>query len=437
MTMSVRSKITFSKYDKLQITVFNANVQSTGEFTHRELEDRMEDINSGLTSDLTKTAYTDLVKLGIFIDNQQNFFMDIYNVSAIQSRYFGAHNNEWYDILNSTIDYELIKKTENIPEMRFANVAVVFIEDPYFAGKIWIGTDRDIIQFSINISGDLVQENVLSPDSTGVSFIRDIFIFNGDEVYVVATDLSNKSHLYKTVNFGLTWSDEQVINLPDQIYSFRIINGVQVALTEEGVFYNDNSFRTWFPADVVPSDILGESSPALAAFRQRMLNIELSTFIVTESDRWFYISGTGVEFFVVGRLINNDATVVNKMKVFKGLTWVATDRGLYHDGSSLLSDSVDFTLQVDMEDTATASAAIEVNDIDHGENALYCGASNGKIYRYFDNGSGQEWRRYQVPDFGSIHRIILEEKNNNDYMLVISYNQLKVIDVTPTTGVFG
>lgn len=436
-TPADRAKYTFSKYDKMLITVFNANVQNTGEFIHHELEDNMENVNTGLTSNLAKTAYTDLMKLGIFIDNQQNFFMDIYNVHNIQSKYYGAHTNNWYDVLNSTIDYELLLKTYNEPEMRFVNVAVMFLSDPYFTGRIWIGTDKNIVQCSISSSGELITENILSPDSHNTSFIKDIFVYNGDEVYVVANDQRNKSHLYKTINFGYLWTKEEAFNLPDQIYSFRILNGVKVVLTEEGVFYCDNNFGTWYPADVVTSDVLGEESLSLPAFRERMFNMSLSTSLVVESNRWFYVSGSGIEFFSVGRLTNNDATVVNKIVVFKGLTWVATDRGLYHDANSLLSDSAQFTLQVGMEDTATTSAAIEVNDIVYGTNALYCCASNGKIYRCLDAGSGQQWLRYKVPDFDTIHHIVLEERSDKHYLLVNSYNQLRVVDVTPGSGVFG
>ena len=76
--------------------------------------------------------------------------------------------------------------------------------------------------------------------------------------------------------------------------------------------------------------------------------------------------------------------MVNKVLRFKNLTYVATDRGLYNDGNSILSDNVQFGLETEMEDTASESVALQINDIVAGVDAIYCGSDSGVIYRFYD-----------------------------------------------------
>ncbi|KKM70614.1 hypothetical protein LCGC14_1438980, partial [marine sediment metagenome] len=438
-----RLEYVFNKYDKMLITVFNANVSNTGEFTHRGLEDEAESVNTGLSSHLTRAHYTNLIKAGIFLETNHHFLFDLYNVSNIQSKFYAAHTNDWYDILNSTIDYNLLIKVDNSPEPQYANTTHIFVDDPYFAGKLWIGTNNDIIQYKFNDNNELEIEDIIRPGGGfNALLVWDIFVTNSNAVYVVAEEhKTSKGHIFRTYNFGVTWEDLDTINLPDEIYSFKIVNGTFVAGTKEGLFYSDNDFGTWYPGDVVLSEHLPDDSPSLAAFRDRIRNLDFSTFMVVESDRWFYSSGSGIEFFSLGRIINNSCTVVNKVFRFKNLTWVGTDRGLYDDGNSLLSNSVQFGLATDLEVDTSTSASTPINDITSWGDALYACSDNGKIYRYWDedpnDNVGNEWKRYKVPDFGAIQKITPAQLGDTQFLIVISYNKIKSIDVTPTTGVFG
>lgn len=434
-----RAKFSFSKYDDLQITILNSNISGTGEYTHRELEDEMEYVNSGLTSDLTKNHYGNMIRMGIFLEGQNHFMFDVYNSSNIQSRYYYAHNNDWYDILNSTVDYASIIKVLPSNEMRFVNKVVLFEDDPYFTNKIWIGTDCNISEFSYDSDGNLTSDKTVVPGNSTLKtyFIWDIFIRNGSDIYIVAEEKGTKRFkIFLTTNFGTTWTEIDTINLPNEIYSFKIINGIKVVSTESGMFYCDNSFGTWFETDVVPSDVLGDESDAIEAFSQGIFNVTLKNFMIVESDRWFYTSGQGIEFFAVGRITNNSASTVGQIHRFKNLTWVATDVGLYNDGNSLLGDNAQFGLETTLEDSSTESAAVEVNDIVSGKDALYCGASNGKIYRRYDSGSGDEWKRFIVPGFGPIHKMLFIAGDTKDIMIVFSYNKVQSLDVTIGSGVF-
>ncbi len=438
ITAEGRELFSFDKFDHMNVTIWNSNLQNTGEFTHRELEDKMEDVNSGLTSDLVAVTSSNLIKLGIFLESQNNFMFDRFNVQNIQSKFISANNNEWYDTLNSTVDYEEIISVANIEGGRFATSSHLFT-DPYFANRLWVGTDNDIVQFILQ-GEDLVVEDLIRPGG-GIRplFVWDIFAFTDDQVYVVAADQdTGKGHLFLTTSFGVAWEELDTINLPLRFYKFGIINGNLVVTTEDGIFYNDNNFGTWFPADVVPSEQLDADSPPIAAFRQRIFNFALKTFMVVESDRWFFRSSQGIEFLALaGQLTNNGASVINDLEMFLNMTWIGTDKGLYNDGNTILGSAASFALQTDLEDNATESADLQINAIEHGDEILYCGASNGRIYRFAAPAPGEpnEWSKYQIPDFGPIHKMILHE-STKDLMIVISYDKLKVVDVTFGTGVF-
>jgi hypothetical protein len=429
-----REKFTFEKFERMEATIFNANVQNTGEYTHRELETAMEEVNSGLTSHLARATYTNFIKAGIFMEGQHHYMFDRYNASNIQSKYYAAHTNSWYDVLNSTIDYDMIVQVNSLASSRFATSTALFTEDPYFNNKIWVGTDANILQYRIESNGNLTLEDIVLPGGISGLYIWDIYVFRIDTVYVVAENPTTREGiLYRTDNFGTTWSQEEVIDLPERFYNLRIIGGNLVAGAESGVYYSDNNFGQWYACTLVNA-----GTDATTAFQASIRNIHQATFLIAESDRYFYRSGSGLEFFSTGRITNNGATSVNAIVRHKDLTFVGTDVGLYNDGNSILSDSISFSLEEIDEDIET-SVAVEVNDVVAGEDALYCCGSNAKIYRFYDEGEGEGnvWKSYQLEDFGSIHRMLLHETSDEHWLYVFSYDQIRVIDVTPDQGVFG
>lgn len=434
-----RYKLTFNKHDDIEITIFNANISGTGEFTHREVEDKMEDINTGLSSHLARASYTNLIKLGILAESQHNYMFDRYNVSNIQSRFCAAYTNEWYDILNSTVDYRDIIKVANISEPRFANKLHLFTDDPYLSGKFWVATDSDILQYGFDSDGNIYHDNFIRPGNGETPlFVWDMFVDSANTVYVVASDkVTNHGYIYKTSNFGTDWEELESINLPNEIYSIEIIQGTKIVGTEEGVFYNDNDFGTWYPSGITRSLSVGQD--AETAFNGRIRNINNSTFLIAEIDRYLYTSNSGLEFYAVGRINENNSTVVNSIMRFNNLTWVGTDHGIYNDGNSILGSNVSFGPETSIEDSLIESVSVEINDITHGREAVYACGSNGKIYRFWDDpnsNEGQVWKKYLVPNFGPIQKVLVNEIGDTHYLVVVSYNKIRSIDITPGSGAF-
>ena len=103
-TAEEQVRFTFTKWDHLNITIFNANVKTTGELAHRNLEDDMEDVNSGLSSDLTGVNSSNFLKLGLFLEGRNPGIFSTYPVESIQSRFYPATASSWYDIISSSVD---------------------------------------------------------------------------------------------------------------------------------------------------------------------------------------------------------------------------------------------------------------------------------------------------------------------------------------------
>lgn len=427
-----KAEFVFGKYDQLSISVFNANVKNTGEFTHTELEDKFESRNTGLTSHLTQYQSSNMIKMGVFLERQNPLLFSRYPVSNIQSKFYAASNNEWYDVVNSTVDYQTIFSSENSEESRFASVLKIYSNDPYYGHILLIGTDKNIIQYQIESNGSLSHLSTWKPEEQ--CDIKDIFVdANNNLIYTVShNNTTDESNILKSDDVGLTWTHLNTINLSQQIYKFGIINGVLIAATENGMFYSDNSFGTWYPSNVLPS-ISNTNDASLTAFSQRMLNLELNTFSVCESNKWFYVTSTGLEWISLkNQMTINSIKRVNKITRFKNLTWIATDKGLYNDANSILSDAIQFGLQSEMDESINTTD-LNISDITTVNNALFCCANN-IIYRYLN----EEWQRYTLSNLSTIHKLVgIYIDEQTQFLYATSYNQIVTINISSVGGVFN
>jgi hypothetical protein len=180
----------------------------------------------------------------------------------------------------------------------------------------------------------------------------------------------------------------------------------------------------------VSSKTLDDNDSEVVAFRGKSFNLELSDFVFLESSLWFYYSGGGAEFFSTSQ-IGESVRVVNKIHRFKNHTWIGTDKGLYDDANSLMSESAAFTVQTDMEDEDDTDASlINIADITHSGNALYCVSNAGKIYRLLSG----VWDRYEVTNISAVQSMVIFASGNSLYVVLASYNRLRVVDITEGSG---
>lgn len=428
-----KEKFRFKKTDILWINIFNTNIKNTGIFTHREIEDQLEQYNTGLSSDLSTITATNIIKAGIYLESQNHFLFDIYKTSNIQSKFYSSHTNSWYDIINSTIDYKLLLKSEFESQANFITCFLVFQDDPYFEAKIWAGTDKCITEYALS-SGTIYINNTIKPDNT-FSYIKDIYR-NNNIIYCVSENIeTKKDKIFYTNDFGDFWFNLTTIGLPDNINTIRVLGGNLIASTSEGIFYSDNDFETWYKSDITNSDFVGDPEQSTLSFNKSIINVNQTTFLIVESEKYFYTSNQGIEFLGVGQL-SSDINAINKIERFKNITYLATNSGIYRDGNSILSNSVQFGSDITLDEDLETSLSVSINDITHSSDALYCCGSNGKIYRFFDSGSGNVWTRFKITDLETIHKIAFLSSNSKHYLLVSSFNKVKLIDITSGSGVF-
>lgn len=441
-TGEVTFPIAFNKYDNLQITVFNGMVKNTGLFRHTDLEDQMEMNNTGLTSNLASTVYANLIKLGIGMEWKHPGFLDTVPTTNVQAKYYAAHTQDWYDTDNSTIDYETIATTPTIEQPKFTTCIADFVyddcpyEDPYDPyyycniNKIWVGTDANIHQYTLDLDS-LVLEKVIFPNNEVLNwYIWDICVNQPTEIYVVASKgLNSESKIFLTTDKGSTWSVFKTTNLPSRIYKLNIIRNTKTATTESGIYYCDNNYGYWYASDVVPSSVMSSNDPSLTQFKEKVMSLEKDNILIAESDRYFYRSGGGTEWISIGRISTNYITVVNRFIRFKNLTWIATDKGLYNDSNTVMSDSIGLGLQL-LASTATL-AQKPINDISYIGSTLYAGGDDGYLYRYTTTANTHLWEKCLLSNISTIHHL----HAYGLYLIVFCFGLIKVISPDDQTWI--
>jgi len=433
--------LTFNKYDQLQISIFNTNLKNTGALTHTDIEDNFESINTGLSSNLERVAVSNLIKSGIYIEKQHNNIFSTYNVSNIQSKFFASYTNSWYDLLNSTVDYNTVIQTEDSQQSRFVNSIICLSSDEYGTQPIWAATDAGIIEYFLNNSLILTLNNLIIPDGESLLNIKDLYLNNNSIYAIVQNDDTLQNSLYITNNNGILWTKIGTINLPSMFNRITILNGNIIAVSESGVFYSDNSFGEWYESELIFPTGVSTNTDATNNFRSNILNIYSNNFIIVEKNKYFYVSGNGVEFVYSGNFVSEFVSVVNKIYRFKNITYIGTDAGLYSDGNSILSNNVAFDVISDIADDIDAALVLHINDITSINDALYCCDSNGNLYRFFDNNVNDEtdnvWQKYKIPDFECVHKISGMIFDNKHLIVATCFEKITVLDVTPNAGIFN
>lgn len=433
-SLADQSKFTFYKNDVIKISIFNANLSETGHFTHNEIENTLESINTGLSVGLTNILYGNFLQAGVNIQrNLGNVFADN-KAKKIQVEYYPANESNWYDKTASTIDHKIITESSFGAEGNYVTNVYVIDAEPYLSNAIWVSTDNGIFKYSYT-DGILSLDGFISI-SSDKNFVYSLFVSDLNEIFSLTWDNNIvSSALYKSVDYGSSWSTVPEFNLPKHIYYMNRINGNDIISTNSGMFYSDNAFNTWYKASVSLSSKLDDSS-LITNFSNKSINIINDNYIIIEINKAFYKSSNGIDYIAAGTM-GNSVTVINKIYRFKNITFAGTDIGLFADGNSIMSDKVAFNRYTDIETTSDLSASISINDIDSYGNKLYCCSNTGKIYRYYDNGDGQQWTQYQVPELTSIQFIKAFTDGVSELLLIINHDMIKVIDVTSSTGVFG
>lgn len=424
-SVSDANKFAFTKYDNLTINLIGATIDDIGTMTHEEIEDALESVNTGMSTELSASAHGNLIKSGIWLERIHPYAFSVYSVQNVQSKYYNAAYGDWYDQVNSTVDYVSISENGNTTPSRVAYCTHWFIEDAYFTHKIWVGTDVNIIEYDFD-AGSLYFSRTIYPTGEDAE-IRSIFVRNSDEIFVIADN-----SIYTSLNFGVSWQLVESTNLPEKLYGLVIVNNMMIVATDEGLFWNDNQYDEEFTRSTLSYSTLlsdTEKSASSVNFVSTILNLAQSNFVFVESGRYFYISQNGIEFITLGQLHLNDVSVINRILFYKNILWVATDKGLYNDSGTILSEKVSFNL-LSITGNAYESHEIVISDIvaytddDTALESLYAASSDGTIYQFINN----KWKAFDT-NLSTIHKIEVIDQNNSQYIVAFGHNQVEVINV--------
>jgi fibronectin type 3 domain-containing protein len=421
-SLEERNKFSFNKEDYLTANLIGAQIGDIGSVTHNKIENSLELVNSGMPYDLSANVHGNIIKTGIFFERQYPGIFRSMDVSNIKSKYNTAYTRDWYDILNSTIDYNVIDESENTPVCSVPYCMAWFgNEDPYFNNKLWIGTDVTIFEYTVDFNGVTTFERTISPPGID-SEIRAI-ILNNTSIYVIA---NNK--IYLSENYGITWSLFSTENLPEYLYSLGICINNMIVGTNDGVWWNTDNYSEFSRSNIFYSSLLSsnEKIEAEKSFVSSVFNIEIDNYVFLESRKNFFISQSGAEFIAIGPINLNSVSIVNKIYSYKNLLWVATDKGLYCDAGTAFSEKIAFSLQL-IKPTGYESI-IAVNDITSSikeinteHEALYVGGDDGSVYRY----KAGIWKEYQT-SLLSVHKMILIEDFEENYIVAVGYNNIVI-----------
>lgn len=402
------NKVKFTKDDTLLVSIFGSSIANIGVNSHDQLEDKMEHVNSGMDSGLTDVATGNFIKNGVLLDKYFDF-SNHETTQRIQSFFASSEKENWYDKTNSTVDYNLVSSSENMPITNMVFCTKWFDNDPYFSNILWTGTDVGIVEFTLD-QNTLVFSRFININNEQVTSIVEFV-----DTIIVSTTRS----IYETQDYGSSWTEYNTSNLPDNINGIIILSGNMVVSTSNRVWWSNGTFDTFSQSFSTSSERLAGQNKidAEVAFVSNITNITSNNFVIVESNKQFYISNNGISFFAIGDIVQAD--VVSDILFYKNLLWVTTEKGLYTDSGTVFSDKIQFSL-LKTSDTFTESQ-IGFTDIINFNSTLYTADEFGYLYRY-----DGEWKRMKTP-FDNIHKI---QPLNDELVVVFSYNQGSIITVS-------
>jgi fibronectin type 3 domain-containing protein len=182
-----------TKYTRVQLSIKGVGLTGIGTLTHKEIDDRIEIINSGLPSSLASVQQANVVKMGIY-----NQVVDPGGLVGYQSKFFGCCD-DFYDRLASTVDYTL--RLEQMPT-------------EIVSAGIVVGSGS----FSINYPADVLH----------VADENEVWVCGAGGIIAVDTS---------------TYECSKVIANEFYFFNMSLSDGVVYALAEDGLYLIDVATR--------------------------------------------------------------------------------------------------------------------------------------------------------------------------------------------------
>ena len=350
--------LAFDKYDSLTLDIFDVTVKNVGENSHRELEDIFEEAYSGPPSYLSQVQQVNLVKLGLFTEKVYPGEQELYN-PLVQFKSFIPDGSDWYDSLNSTINYEEQESNSDATlAINYPSSVINIVE----TGTVMVGGRGGILSIDTS-SLEINEVNFGSINSD--TMVRDILKTNNG-IFVLTDD-----EIFVSLDLGITWSEYNRSGLPNQLYSMGNISNNLIVGAEDGIYIklSDSDAIDWEKVkdSETPVEVIHSSNILFVVVGVINENDE------TKIDKKIFITGNG--FTYTDTDIGQDLDITDIERHGFVTTYVSTNQGLYSDNGSFNSlkpklQNVDLGELLEDGDTVNA---ITTNDADK----IVIGASNG------------------------------------------------------------
>lgn len=395
-----------TKFDEVRVSIAGTTLKNEGEYFHSELEDNLEK-EKGLPLSLGRDHVGNILQMGLSIEHnfpdygpernqyyclQENMVHRSFTSFLVNSEFFILGRKE-FDCFNSTIDYKLESKQEDIGTAAFVPTCSL----QFSTQELWVGTDAGIFVldplnlFAIKDSIELDSEE---------NDIRDM-CFALNAVYVVTRD-----GIYGIVEDGADkiYSRNSGAGLPDNAYSINVLHNTLIVGTDDGIYFatsdTDPTYEIWTRASHIPAN-------------NQQIELELKGSVTSIGVK----EGIAYAFIGPDVFLSYDAKVWKKVFTFADTTirinrvaflademFVATTKGLFSDEGTGRSEKINFSL-VEIDSTLSeAQNAISLNDVFASEDALYTVGETQYVYKLKDG----EWTRQVITEVQSIHLIVLD-----------------------------
>jgi len=322
--------IPFDRYDNVVIDIIGVGVLNAGELLHREVEDKFELAYSGFPSYLSQVQQVNIAKLGIFTERQWPG-QQVQLSTPYQMQSVVPSGIDWYDTLNSTINYEE-RHSIGAPSLSLQYVtSAIYVEE---INSIFAGGEGGVLR----IHADTL--DISEVDFTSVSGQRVKQIFrNNDNIYILT-----ETYIYLSQDFGSTWEEVTREGLPNNLYSIGSAGNNLVIGASDGIYVKSSSIFKWERS-------LQTSEPVVVMLTSNLLYVVINRTIQVTSNGYFFTDYNVGSNLDITELVRYDFITM----------YVATKQGLYSDNGSLNSSNPKLT-EIDLSNFIDSDATI--NDID-------------------------------------------------------------------------
>lgn len=366
----------FTKYSKLTVDIEGITLTGGGEFSHDEIDDKLEKRLSGLDAKFAAVHQINLVKTGIYFE--QEYPDERASIMPpLQTEIFTGCDMDWYDRFNSTVDYVLrVRKNPDNISLVYPS-AVLDMDD---LDQIWVGGFNGVVAIDkTTLTASPTVESILDTKGKLVTcMLKDTSV-----VYAVA-----ESVVYK-IGFTGTIEKDNATSVPSGITSVIKAHNNLLVGAADGVYIRRVS-NVW----------------------ERVLELEyaqvayLGDLIIAYSTRSnkCYSSQSGEGWTYKGDPTPENATdiVINNVVRFRSV-FFATVNGLYEDNMTFYAKEVGWK-KANL--TGELSDEISVNDIATDSNILLAGISDGRYYTYELGSNVNSFIEYDASDvLETIHKV--------------------------------